>query len=210
MRGTCTAFGLLAPQPANRVRMRGEAAMERAANGGAGALLGRVALGPPEAHGVVVGGRGQHVVVHGVPGHGVHAARVPQHHRDGLLALHVPDVHLRHKDTSTDRDKRGWGVVRRRTLLSSLPEATKSWCAPPKQAWMVKWPCERPRKRRTRARARMSHRCTPWLATFSSSSESAAFTHIAITACSSWILHNLRVSRRHNKTLIVRRLSSCV
>lgn len=58
------------------------------------AALVRVRARPPQAQRVVVGGGHQHVVVARVPGHGVDAARVARHHGDGLLAVHVPDVHL--------------------------------------------------------------------------------------------------------------------
>lgn len=57
-------------------------------------ILGVVGARPPQPQRVVVGRRHQHVVVHRVPGHTVHAARVTRHHRYRLLARYVPDIHL--------------------------------------------------------------------------------------------------------------------
>lgn len=53
------------------------------------------------------------------------------------------------------------------TRLSSLPLAMKLWFDPPKLECIVKCPWVTPWNRRTRHRSFKSHKCTPWLATFS-------------------------------------------
>lgn len=70
-------------------------------------------------------------------------------------------------------------------FLPSLPLATKSWLAPPKQLCMVKWPCVTPWNLRMSTLSLRSHRCTPWVATLRSASLSELSIVNAITGWSS-------------------------